>query len=354
MALSTLLVNQIGPRAGQTKVVMADDLDLSGNNILAAGTVTATTLEGPVATTLTKGLMSNTDKSKLNNIEAAADVTDAQNVAAAGAVMDSDFTGAGVADTGVMIKTSTSPTYSIATDVPRASNYSSSGTLTVNVADDGQGGTVKSWVLDGNAYLTQNETISLSSDVTGSGRTGIVVTLSASAITSKAVTTSVDPDNDRFLVARQVAGNFVLNAIAPKNMGVGSGGGTLTSVGGHVVTDYTTSGVTYVEAQPAIITDQSELDSVDISTSQTSLFAHHGIDNQLKKIKFQEVLDWANANISGGGGGSGGGTTYNVVGAIIQAFIQVSDGHLILEHTGAFTSNTVFIQSSNNHLILST
>lgn len=39
------------------------------------------------ATTSAAGLMSSTDKAKLNNIEAGADVTDATNVAAAGAVM---------------------------------------------------------------------------------------------------------------------------------------------------------------------------------------------------------------------------------------------------------------------------
>ena len=42
------------------------------------------------ATTSADGLMSSSDKSKLNGIETSADVTDAINVAAAGAVMESD------------------------------------------------------------------------------------------------------------------------------------------------------------------------------------------------------------------------------------------------------------------------
>lgn len=52
---------------------------------------TSVTLDINNATTSTDGAMSSSDKTKLNGIESGADVTDATNVAAAGAVMDGDF-----------------------------------------------------------------------------------------------------------------------------------------------------------------------------------------------------------------------------------------------------------------------
>jgi hypothetical protein len=70
---------------------------------LSEGTTTATTVDvnssdGSNATLLQAtagraGVMSSTDKSKLDGIEALADVTDATNVNAAGAVMESDISG---------------------------------------------------------------------------------------------------------------------------------------------------------------------------------------------------------------------------------------------------------------------
>lgn len=349
MALSTLKVNQITPRANVDEIKLGGDLNLDSNDIESVGTITAQTYSGGTATTTAPGLMSNTDKLKLNAIEASADVTDATNVDAAGALMDSDFNGGNLPSAGVLYKTQTN-TYTVVDDVFRSSSVNTGGFVTVTV--DGNTGET-SFVVDGNTYLTGNESISLSSDVTGTGSTGITCTLTANAITGKSLTTTVDDENDRILIAKQVAGNYQLRQLKPKDFTGGSSTGGITGVQGHVLTTYTTSGVTNVEAQTDIISSQSELSDTDISTSQTSLFAYHGIDNKLKQIKFQEVLDWANANVSSGGGSGGSGGTTNIVGGIIQMFIQVSDGHLILEHTGAFTSNTIFIQASDNHLILS-
>ena len=45
----------------------------------------------PDATTSASGFMSSTDKTKLDGVETSADVTDATNVDAAGAVMEADF-----------------------------------------------------------------------------------------------------------------------------------------------------------------------------------------------------------------------------------------------------------------------
>ena len=62
------------------------------------------------ATTSASGFMSAADKTKLNGVEAGADITDAANVAAAGAIMDGDFSA-----NGIMTRTGAG-TYSSITD----------------------------------------------------------------------------------------------------------------------------------------------------------------------------------------------------------------------------------------------
>lgn len=344
MALSTLKVNQITPRAGATKVVIADDLDLNGNDVLNVNELNVTTINGPVATTSAKGLMANTDKSKLNGIEANADVTDATNVDAAGALMETDFEGVGVPETGVLYKSTTNGTvsYTIANDVVRASAYSSAGFIKTS----GSG----SIILDGSSYITENQSITIGGVVSGTGKTAISLTANANLITDQATTTSVDSDDDRFLVARLIAGAYELKSIAPKNMGFGTGsGGGITALTGDMVDESTNGSTMTVRSATSMITRLSELDATDMSLSNTFVHAYDGIGNNLVKITMQEMTDFLGNYISGGG--SGGGS--NLIGGIIRIFIQEADGHLILEHSGVFTSSNFFIQSSDNHLILS-
>ena len=345
MALSTLKVNQITPRAGATKVVIADDLDLNGNDVLNVNELNVTTINGPVATTSAKGLMASTDKSKLNGIEASADVTDATNVDAAGALMETDFEGVGVPETGVLYKSTTNGTvsYTIANDVVRASAYSSAGFIKTS----GQGAII----LDGSSYITENQSITIGGVVSGTGKTAISLTANANLITDQATTTSVNSDDDRFLVARLIGGAYELKSIAPKNMGFGSGSSSsgITSLTGHITDTQTVGGVMTTVAHTSMITSLSELDSTDMSLANTFLHAYDGVNNSLVKITMQETVDFLGNYISGGG--SGGGD--NLIGGLIRMFIQVTDGHLILEHSGAFTSSNFFIQSSDNHLILS-
>jgi hypothetical protein len=345
MALSTLKVNQITPRAGATKVVIADDLDINGNDVLNVNELNVTTINGPVATTSAKGLMASTDKSKLNNIEAQADVTDATKVDAAGALMESDFIGVGVPDTGVLFKDSTSGnvTYTVANDVVRSSAYQSAGFIKT----DGVGGIL----LDGNTYISQNQSITVDGAVSGTGSTSITLTASPSLVTTQALTTTVDQDNDRFLVARLIGGSYELKSIAPSNMGFGSGSssGGISSLTGVITDSQTVGGVMTTTSHTSLITGLSELDANDMSLANTFLHAYDGVGNSLVKITMQETVDFLNNHISGGGG-SGGGS--NLVGGLIRMFIQVTDGHLILEHSGAFTSTNFFIQSADNHLIL--
>ena len=72
---------------------------LTGTQTLTNKSIDASQLTGtiddariPEATTSSPGLMPSSDKSKLNGIEGGADITDATNVAAAGALMDSEVT----------------------------------------------------------------------------------------------------------------------------------------------------------------------------------------------------------------------------------------------------------------------
>ena len=74
-----------GTMADYTELLTPTDAVLSVNGQTGAVTISN-------ATTSSAGLMSSTDKSKLDGIEASADVTDATNVQAAGALMDSEVT----------------------------------------------------------------------------------------------------------------------------------------------------------------------------------------------------------------------------------------------------------------------
>lgn len=79
---------------------------------ITGGTITTTgTIGISAATTSAAGSMSSADKTKLDGIETNADVTDATNVAAAGAIMDSDFSA-----NGLMERTG-SGSYTINTDI---------------------------------------------------------------------------------------------------------------------------------------------------------------------------------------------------------------------------------------------
>ena len=78
-------LNKLNITANQEKVLMIKDgkIDIC-NNLTGGGGGNATTTN---ASTTEDGLLSSADKTKLDAIETAADVTDAANVAAAGAVM---------------------------------------------------------------------------------------------------------------------------------------------------------------------------------------------------------------------------------------------------------------------------
>ena len=118
--------------------VATDGTKLDGIEASATADQTAAEIRTLVESASDSNVFTDADHTKLNGIETSADVTDATNVAAAGAVMDGDFS-----SNGFMKRTG-------------------AGTYTV----------------DTNTYITGNETITLSGAVTGSGTTAITTTLS--------------------------------------------------------------------------------------------------------------------------------------------------------------------------------
>ena len=118
--------------------VAADGTKLDGIESSATADQTNSEIRALVESASDSNVFTDADHTKLNGIEASADVTDATNVASAGAVMDGDFS-----SNGFMKRTG-------------------AGAYTV----------------DTNTYITGNQTITLSGAVTGSGTTSITTTLS--------------------------------------------------------------------------------------------------------------------------------------------------------------------------------
>jgi len=118
--------------------VAADGTKLDGIEASATADQTAAEIRTLVESASDSNVFTDADHTKLNGIEASADVTDATNVASAGAIMDGDFS-----SNGFMKRTG-------------AGSYS----------------------VDTNTYITGNQTITLSGAVTGSGTTSISTTLS--------------------------------------------------------------------------------------------------------------------------------------------------------------------------------
>ena len=137
---------------GDTTPQLGGNLDLNSKDVTGTGNVNITgniSLSGTV-----DGRDVAADGTKLDGVEASADVTDATNVAAAGALMDSEVTNL------AQVKAFSSADYATAAQGTKADTAHGWG----NHASAG--------------YLTGNQTITLSGAVTGSGTTSISTTLS--------------------------------------------------------------------------------------------------------------------------------------------------------------------------------
>jgi len=194
--------NTINPDlVGDTTPQLGGNLDLNSNDITGTGNVNITgnvVLSGTV-----DGRDVATDGSKLDNVEANADVTDTTNVTSAGALMDSEVTNL------AQVKAFDTSDYATAAQGAKADtahgwgNHASAGYLT-SFTETNDLSTAVTWanvpnanitegsvtqhqaalsvtesqISDLQSYLTGNQTITLSGAVTGSGTTSITTTLS--------------------------------------------------------------------------------------------------------------------------------------------------------------------------------
>jgi|3_EtaG_2_1085321.scaffolds.fasta_scaffold01670_2 hypothetical protein len=131
--------------------------------------------------------------SKLSGVEASADVTDATNVTAAGALMDSECAGLAALKltTGTFLTADQTKLDGIeaSADVTDATNVDAAGALMHTDVPDSDTGFLKrtgseTYDVDTGTYLTANQSISLSGDVTGSGTTSISATLASSGVSA--------------------------------------------------------------------------------------------------------------------------------------------------------------------------
>ena len=128
-------------------------------NVTAAGALMDSELAGIAAVKATTGTFLSADESKLDGIEASADVTDATNVAAAGALMDSECAGLAAvkATTGTFLSADESKLDGIeaSADVTDATNVASAGAgmLTVDQSWSGSQRGTPSTVTDGTLDL---------------------------------------------------------------------------------------------------------------------------------------------------------------------------------------------------------
>jgi len=194
--------NTINPDlVGDTTPQLGGNLDLNSNDITGTGNVNITgnvVLSGTV-----DGRDVAADGTKLDGVEANADVTDTTNVTAAGALMDSEVTNL------AQVKAFDTTDYATAAQGAKADtahgwgNHASAGYLT-SFTETNDLSTAVTWanvpnanitegsvtqhqaalsvtesqISDLQSYLTGNQTITLSGAVTGSGTTSITTTLS--------------------------------------------------------------------------------------------------------------------------------------------------------------------------------
>lgn len=295
--MSTLKTNNIDSYSGGN-VVIKKTIDLNGNNIAGVNTATITDLTAQNATTVKAGLLSGTDKSRLDALHS-------------NALVDSDFTGT----SGFLKKVG-----------------------------------VNSYSLDENTYLTENETITISGDVgtlvTGvTGTTTFDLELNTDAIIGKSDTATISAINDRILIASYNAGNYTLKKVSPQNLGVASGGGfgafdPARGIEQYAIVDDTVT----LQANYKIIDIQDAFSSSDLQSADEMLWRDDSTQT-LKKMSYSNLSTRLATDIGGGGGGGG-----YVIGGIVDMSVS-SNMELIMDHTGAFDNTNAYINSNNEFVL---
>jgi hypothetical protein len=158
--------------------------DLSANRTLAI----------PAATSAVDGYATAVQITKLDAIEAAADVTDATNVAAAGAVMDSDFAGS---DAGAMIRTGAGA-YAV-------KKHNLSATVSPVVGDDAADG----YAVDSTWIDTTNDSVHKCVDSTNGAAVWKRLDANVPVVTSSASTSITVADTDHGKLIRCTAATTI-------------------------------------------------------------------------------------------------------------------------------------------------
>lgn len=143
--------------------VATDGTKLDGIETGATADQTAAEIRSLVESATDSNVFTDADHTKLDGIETGADVTDSTNVAAAGALMDSEVTNL------AQVKAFSSADYATAAQ----------GTLADSAVQPSDN---ISTLTNDSGFITGNQTITLSGDATGSGTTAITVALAANTV----------------------------------------------------------------------------------------------------------------------------------------------------------------------------
>lgn len=160
----------------------ADGTKLDGIEASATADQTDAEIRAAVEAASDSNVFTDADHSKLNGIEASADVTDATNVAAAGALMDSEVTNLAEVKAFASSDYATAAQGTLATNALPKSGGAMTGAITTNSTFDGRDVATDGAKLDGiEANATADQTDEEIQDivgamVTGNTETGITVT----------------------------------------------------------------------------------------------------------------------------------------------------------------------------------
>ena len=173
-------------------------------NVTAAGALMDSELAGIAAVKATTGTFLTADQTKLDSIEASADVTDATNVTAAGALMDSEVTNLAEVKAFAASDYATAAQGTLATNALPKAGGAMTGAITTNSTFDGRDVATDGTKLDGiaasaNNYVHPNHSGEVTSTADGA-------TVIAGNVDDEAnLKVSNDPTNGYFLSAQSGA-----------------------------------------------------------------------------------------------------------------------------------------------------
>ena len=151
------VIEEITPANLRTMINVEDGADVTdATNVTAAGALMDSELAGIAAVKATTGTFLTADQTKLDSIEASADVTDATNVTAAGALMDSEVTNLAEVKAFAASDYATAAQGTLATNALPKAGGAMTGAITTNSTFDGRDVATDGTKLDGIASSANN------------------------------------------------------------------------------------------------------------------------------------------------------------------------------------------------------